>query len=118
MDWDSIIKVGAGLLTGGLAMKVFDWWTAKKKEDKQRRRDQIAKWRTWLATLPDNGGWSCEGEVERAIMRSAEFQSIETYLDTDLLTRMRKQRSIMVGFDIHPTLSKRISELEKQWRLT
>jgi hypothetical protein len=113
-----VIKYGAAFLSGGLAVKIFEWWSDKDKAEKERRRLHVAEWRKWLSTLPDIGGWSGEGEEERKILRSAEFQSLEPHLDKELTDRLRKHRTVLVGFDINRTLSKRIGELEKAWKLT
>jgi hypothetical protein len=117
MDIDTIVKYAMGFVSGGFVVKLFDWWADKNKSEKQRRRDQIAAWRTWLATAPVNGGWASGGVHEQMILRSAEFQSLEPHLDEDLIARLRKSRTMMVGFDFQRTVAKQINKLEKKWGL-
>jgi hypothetical protein len=120
--WIEILKYGVSAIGGGVVGSILTAWNGwgieKRRLKRQQRSQLIENWRKLIATLPDNGGWSAIDQNCRAFLRSEHFISLEAHLPTDLLNKLRRERSVHVEADFpRRTLSKYVADLERQWGL-
>lgn len=106
---------GAGGLVGAVGTKWAEWGVTQRTMTRESRVKKVEAWRKLLGTLPPQQNWI---ENQKKFMASPDFLSLEPHLSSELLSKMRTDRTVYLGGDFpRRDINKEIGEIEKRWGL-
>ena len=92
----------------------------ENREERQRHREQIAKWRTMVQTTAHATAESDEADEKLLLETHQDFPSLKRYLSPKTRAELQLGRTVLVGSTIGALLQyilDDIDELEKKWGL-